>query len=153
VQAISRTHPLTGRVQYPLGDHPGRPVPAFLARLEHEHHISGEVGAVPGKDPGRADQHRGVQVMSAGVHRALDATRVLDAGQLADRQGVHVGSEQYRGAGTAAAQYRGHRAELSAQRDLQVQVAQGFQNLLLRTRQVESDLRMGMQVTPELDEV
>ena len=46
-----------------------------------------------GEIPGCAEQNRGVAVVAAGVHLARRLGGVRQAGDLLDRQGVHVGAD------------------------------------------------------------
>ena len=96
VDAVRRRHPAAGGVEDALVDHQAGAVPALLARLEHEDHVAGELLAVRAQHPGGADEHRGVQVVAAGVHDAVDAAAELQAGLLLHRQRVHVAAQQHR---------------------------------------------------------
>ncbi|OGH80136.1 MAG: hypothetical protein A3C10_03100 [Candidatus Magasanikbacteria bacterium RIFCSPHIGHO2_02_FULL_48_18] len=63
----------------------------FLGRLEHEPDVSGWPDQAAGNRAVGAEEPGRVEVVSAGVHDALDTTRVGQAGGLLDREGVHVG--------------------------------------------------------------
>ena len=52
VQPVRGRHPRPGRVQHPLGEHRGGAVVPLLARLEHEHHVAGQLVAVPAEQHG-----------------------------------------------------------------------------------------------------
>ena len=69
-------------------------VQAFLAGLEHEHDVAVQRIAVRAQQPSRAGQHRGVQIVAAGVHHAVDRAAVLDVSEFLHRQGVHVAAQQ-----------------------------------------------------------
>ena len=64
----------------------------LFCRLEDQRHL-------PGKPPGfgqilrRAQKHRHMPVMPAGMHLARYLAGIGRAGQLFDRQGVHVGTQ------------------------------------------------------------
>jgi hypothetical protein len=72
----------------------------FLGRLEEEHHGAGQLGAQLREDLCRAEQHRHVRVVPAGMHHARLDTLPHRAGRgtkgqgvtLLDRQTVHVGA-------------------------------------------------------------
>ena len=88
----------------------GRP---FLGGLEDEHEGARDVLAHSGEHRGHAVLHRGVDVMSAGVHHAdllsvvsgAHFRRERQIGVLGDGQGVHVGA------------HRHHRSRLPALQD------------------------------------
>ena len=65
-----------GHVEQALLEHEPGAVVALLAGLEHEQHPPGELVAAAGQQLGRADEHRRVGVVAAGVHRPVGrATR------------------------------------------------------------------------------
>ena len=76
----------------PLFDHRPGTVESFFAGLEHEPHGAREFVTAIGEDACRADEHRGVGVVSARVHRAADLARELEASIFRHRQRVHVGT-------------------------------------------------------------
>jgi hypothetical protein len=94
VQAVCGDDGLAGRGQHTFGDHRLGAARTLLARLEHEDDIAGQLVPYLGQQPGRADQDRDVQVVAAGVHGAGDLGRVLDLGELGDRQRVHVAAQE-----------------------------------------------------------
>jgi hypothetical protein len=141
VHAVRRDRRLPGRGQYPLVEHRFGPARALLARLEHEDDVTVELVARGAEQPRGAHQHRHVQVVPAGVHGSADLGGVLQAGELRDRQRVHVGAQQHGGRSRpAATDDRGDRAERRARRDLQRQARQRREQRLLGTRQVQADL-------------
>ncbi len=73
-------------------DHRLGPGAAFLSGLKDQHNSAVEVACF-GKIAGRAEQHRGVSVVPAGVHAAWNRRSVGQAGVLLDGQGVHVGPQ------------------------------------------------------------
>ena len=65
---------------------------AFFRRLEDQ--VEGAREPARGRQMlGRAQQHRGVAVVAAGVHAAGDRAGIRQAGVLLDGQGVHVGAQ------------------------------------------------------------
>jgi hypothetical protein len=68
---------------------------AFLARLEHEPHCSRQIRAPRVQQPRRADEHRGMRVVTAGVHTPLGIAREVEPGVLGHRQRVHIAPEQH----------------------------------------------------------
>jgi hypothetical protein len=147
-----------GRVQHALADHHVGAAVALFARLEHEDHVPGQLGLPGAEQPGRPGQHGRVQVVPAGVHHALEAGGVGQAGGLGDRQRVHVAPQQDRrprlvtpaGAGPGAAEHGRHRAELAPGADLQWQPGQGVQHLGLGQRQLQADLGLAVDGVPQL---
>ncbi len=84
----------------------------LFRRLEQEDHGARQIAPYAGEDLRHAHEHRGVRIVSAGVHDA-DVLAVVggargrcewQAGRLGDGQGVHVGAERDHWTGTAAAQ-------------------------------------------------
>ena len=59
-------------------------VEAFLARLEHEDDVAGQLLAAVGQETGGAGEHGGVQVVAAGVHGAVNPGGEPDAGAFLD---------------------------------------------------------------------
>lgn len=136
---------LTGRVQQTLLEHPGGAVVALLPRLEHEQHRAGELGPVCGEPLGGADQHRGVQVVAARVHRTRNRRGVVQTGLLGERQRVHICPEQHRRACRRTVENRDHRRQGAASYDPKLQALQRGDHLALRPRQVEPHLRMPVE--------
>ena len=79
-------------VHQPVLDHGGGARAALLGRLEDHHRVAGEVAGL-GEIARRAEQHRGVAVMAAGVHLAGDGRGIGQIGLFLDRQRVHVGAQ------------------------------------------------------------
>jgi hypothetical protein len=59
-------------------------VVTLLARLEHEQDPTLELASATVQDSGGADKHRGMGVMTASVHDAVDRARVLEPGVSSD---------------------------------------------------------------------
>ena len=79
----------------------------LLGRLKDQ--VDGAVEAAGlGQVPGRAEQHGGVAVMAAGVHRAGVDRRPGQAGCLLDRQGVHIGAQADRARPRSGADHADH---------------------------------------------
>ena len=90
-------------------DHHRRPTFRFLGRLENEGDDAVEI-RMPGQVARRAEQHRGVAVMAAGVHLSLMSRVVRKLVHLDQRQGIHVGAQAdhaLRGPGTQNADHPG----------------------------------------------
>ena len=79
-------------VHQPVLDHRGGARAALFGRLEDHDRIAGEIPGL-GEIARRAEQHRGVAVMAAGVHLAGRLGGVRQIGLLLDRQRVHVGAQ------------------------------------------------------------
>ena len=102
---------------------------------------------------GRADQHRGVRVVAAGVHRAFAARGEIDARVLRQRQRIHVAAEQHRRARLAAIEQRGDTAGGLVQRHVEGQPVERFEHVLASDRQVVADLRPLVQRAAQRDHV
>jgi hypothetical protein len=75
----------------PVLEHGQRAGAALLGRLENDHRRAGEIASL-GEIFGGAKQHRGVAVMTAGMHLARNGRLVGQAGFFFERQRVHVGA-------------------------------------------------------------
>ena len=82
-------------VEDALVEHLPGPVPALLARLEHEDDVAGQVGPVRVEEVGRADEAGDVEVVPARVHRTVRGGEV-EPGLLLDGQRIHVAAQQDR---------------------------------------------------------
>jgi hypothetical protein len=73
-------------------DHRGGAGATLLRRLKDDNRIAGKVPGF-GEIPGRAEQHRGMPVMAAGMHLARRPGGVRKFGRLLDRQRIHIGAK------------------------------------------------------------
>ena len=64
----------------------------FFGRLENQLYGAGEITGF-GKVFGRAEQHRGVAVMAAGMHFSVILGAMLGRAFFLDRQRIHVGAQ------------------------------------------------------------
>jgi hypothetical protein len=119
VQGVRRSRCGPGSVQQALTQHVRRSVVALLAGLEHEHDVPGEPVAMGGQQPRRPDQHRRVQVMTAGVHGVVDLGAEGQVHLLVHRQRIHVASQEDDRAGACTSQHRGHRGQRLARGHLE----------------------------------
>ena len=121
---------------------------AFLGRLEDEVHRAVEV-ARGGEILGGAQQHRGVTVMTAGVHAALVLAAVIEGVVFVHRQRIHVGAQPDR-LGIVADPDRAHDSGLAdAGGDLAAPLLQFLRHDLRRAHLLEAKLGMGMDVAPD----
>ena len=97
-------------VEQPLLHHDPATAEPLLAGLENEMHGAVEI-ARRGEIARRAEQHRGMPVMAAGMHLAVMRRAVRKLVHLLHRQAVHVGPEPDR-AQRVAAPYRADHARL-----------------------------------------
>ena len=79
-------------VHQPVLDHRRRACPALFGRLEDHDRVAGKVAGL-GEITGRAEQHRSMPVMTAGVHLAGRLGGVGQIGLFLDRQRIHVGAQ------------------------------------------------------------
>ena len=87
-------------IHHAIVDHRLSAGAAFLGRLEDDGHRAVEAPRL-GKIAGRAEQHRGMAVMTAGVHLAGHFRRPWLAGLFRYRQRIHVGPHADHLAGSA----------------------------------------------------
>ena len=76
-------------IHQPVIDHRHRARAALLGGLEDDDRVAGEVAGLR-EAPRRAEQHRGMPVMAAGVHLAGGLGAIGEVGLFLDRQRVHV---------------------------------------------------------------
>ena len=128
------------KVEQTLVEHEPGTVVALLARLEHEQHAPGDVGALGAQQLGGTDQHRGVRVVTAGMHAPIAARREVEPGVFCQRQGVHVAAQQHRRAGPAAFEQRGDPAGGLVERDVEGQSIERLEHVLTGHRQIVAEL-------------
>ena len=144
---------LERHVEQALLEHQACAVAAFLAGLEVEQDAAGEPGPPLDQQPRRAQQHRDVRVVAAGVHRPVDLRREVEVGRLEDRQRVHVGSEEDGRAGRAAVDQRGDGAEPPTEPRGEAQPLQLVDDERLGLGQIQADLGPPVESAPERDNV
>ena len=112
-------------------------------------HGAREVG-IGGQFLGRSEQHRGVTIVPAGMHLALDARGVRQARGLLDKQGVHVGPQADAAAPLPLAPQRADDTRLAeAAMDLDAEVRQEGGNQVARAGLLEGGLGMAVDVTAQ----
>ena len=79
-------------IHQPVVDHRLGAGTALLRRLKNHHCVAGEIAGL-GEIACRAEQHRGVTVMAAGMHLARRLGGVGQIGLFLDRQRIHVGAQ------------------------------------------------------------
>jgi hypothetical protein len=126
-------------------EHEAGAVMAFLSRLEHEGDGSGELGPPRRQGPGRADQHRGVGVVAAGMHHPRVARGEGEPRLFGHRERVHVAPQKDRAAiVAAAAQDCDDSAGRGTLAKLERKALQGVPYLLRRPAAFEAELGIGM---------
>jgi hypothetical protein len=84
------------------------------------------------KDPRRPDEHRGMSVVAARVHDAIDRARVVEPGVFSHRECVHIRPQQHGRTRTATLQHRSHRTEGITGPDGQIEAPERIEHPLLR---------------------
>ena len=140
-------------VEQALVEHEPGAVVALLAGLEHEQHPTGDLVAALAQQVGGARQHRGVGVVTAGVHAPLDVRGEVEPGVLGHRQGIHVAAQQHRRARLRPLEQRHDAARRLVGRDRQRQPLQRLQHPLTGDRQVVAQLGPLVQRAPQRDRV
>ena len=74
---------------------------------------------------------------------------LVEARGLIDGEGVHVAAQEHNGTGVRTAQHRDDGGRAGAGRDLQRQSLERGEDLLLRARQLEPQLGVGVQRAPQ----
>ena len=91
---VEREDPVEGKpLEHAVGDHRLGAGPSLFGRLEDQHHGAGEA-ARGGEIPRRAEEHRHVAVVAAGMHLPRHFRTPGRRSGLGDRQRVHVGAER-----------------------------------------------------------
>ena len=98
-------------------DHSLRAGAAFFGRLEDEVHDAVEA-AMQRQPAGAGQQHRGVSVVTAGMHAAFVLRGMIEGVVFLQGQGVHVGSQPDRPGRAATAQGADDAGAAHAGRDL-----------------------------------
>ena len=150
VQAVDR---LARKALEEAVPHHGERAAAPLFRgLEDEMERPAEI-RVLGEVPGRAEEHRRVPVMPAGVHLAGMDGGVGAARPLLERERVHIGAQADRAlAGKAAADRRDDAGAADALRHLDAPFAKLAADERGGAVLLHSELGMGMDVAPDLRE-
>jgi hypothetical protein len=134
-----------------VGDHALRAAAGagLLGRLEHEVHGAAEVARAR-ELLRRAQQHRGVAVVPAGMHHAVVHALPGPPRRFADRQRVHVGAQRHAARAAAHVQRAHHAVPAHAARDVPAPLLQPAGHELGRGRLLERELGVAVQVAPRL---
>ena len=128
-------------------EHRARAAQSFFGRLEDEVDRAVEVARL-GEIARRAEQHRGVPVMAAGMHHARPGRLVRHLVRLEDRQRVHVGAQPDRDRPIALAQHADHAGPADAAMHLDAERLELLRHDVGGAVLGEPDLRMRMEVAP-----
>ena len=80
----------TETLHHAVGDHLASTAAAFFGGLEDDSHGAAKIPRLA-QMACRAQEHRGVAVMPAGMHEALNLRGIGKSGRFDDRQRIHVG--------------------------------------------------------------
>lgn len=138
------------RLQHTGLKHRFRAREAFLVGLEDELHRALEFALMRLEQLCRTQQHRGMHIVSAGVHAAVFRTE-RQVGLLPHLERVHVGTQQDTAPHVFARELRDHAAAQLAR--LIAEQSQLFFDKLNRLRQVRADLRRAVDRSPVLDDL
>ncbi len=140
-------------VEQALLQHHPRAGIALFARLEHQQHRPRQLVDPIHEKPSRTEQHRDVRVVTAGVHRAVDLGREVEARVLVERQRVHVGSQHDRPTGPVGADERGDAGQDRADSRFEAEPPELLDDRLPRLRQMEPLLGMPVDPPPDRGDV
>ena len=79
-------------IHQPVLDHRGSSRAALFRGLKDHHRVAGKISRLR-EIAGRAEQHRGMAVVTAGMHQAFRLGGVGKIGLFLDRQRIHVGPQ------------------------------------------------------------
>ena len=136
-------------LQQPLIEHVLGAMVALLARLEHEQHTAGDLVPACRQDSGCRRQHRGVRVVTAGVHAAVALRREVEPGVLVERQRIHVAAQQHRRTGFAPGQQRSNARRRLVQGDVERQSVEGFEDEITGDREIIAQFGTLVERSPE----
>ena len=140
-------------LEQPLLEHEPRAVVALLARLEHQQDPARERVPPLREQARRAQEHRDVGVVAAGVHHARQLGREREPRVLGEGQGVHVGAEEDRGTRPRALDHRDHRRVVTPGRPSMPERPRATRGSRLRLRQLEAPFRAPVQPPADVDDV
>jgi glutamyl-tRNA synthetase len=140
-------------VEHTFVDHDLRPAKALFARLEHETDPPRYLAAIVGEDLGRAEQHCGVGIMSAGVRTVGMCRFECLFGVLWHRESIGIGTKQQGGARAGALEIGDHRCCGIAGRNVEPQAIEGTEDSLLGVGVVEPDLGVCVDVATHLGDL
>ena len=133
-------------LKQPLLHHMPRTDHGLLGGLEEEENIARDLLAALCQQLRRAEQHRRVDVVAAGVHDALVFRTVGRAGLLRDGQRVEIGAQTDRRAGPPAAQKRRRSGRKPQLHRLKSQRGQMPLHQLRRLKFAVRELRMAVNL-------
>src|SRR4029450_804120 len=120
---------------------------AFLSRLKDEMHGAVEIAALR-EIARRAEQHRRVPVMAAGMHAPLMLRAVREGVGCEDRQAIHIGAQPYRPWRVADPQPADHPGLADAAMHLDAELFQPLGDEIGGALFLEAELAMRMDVAP-----
>ena len=138
-------------VESALPDHERRPAllalrSALLGGLEEEDDRAGQARPQAREHLRRAEEHRGVGVVAAGVHHALRLAAEGQVVRLVDGKRVHVGAQRDDTAGAAAAEDPHDARPRHGVAHLEAEVAQPLGHEVARALLAVAELGVGVQV-------
>ena len=142
------------RVEHAGLDHVPGAVVALFAGLEHEDDVAAELVAMGAEQARRPHQHRNVQVVAAGMHGAVASPAKSSPVSSTTGSASMSARSSTAPARPSAPQHADDRRQArTAGRHLERQAVQSGEHLRLRARQLQTDLRIGVQGSPECDEI
>jgi hypothetical protein len=142
-------------VEQPVIDHAAGAGMTLLAGLKHEFDGAGKLVAVTVQEVHRLHQHRGMSIVTAGMHASGNLAGKAEPGLLRHRQRVHVAAQQNRAtalrAGSGAAQRHDEAGCRRPAADPDIETTQPVEHCLGRQRQIEAELRLGMDAPTQCD--
>ncbi len=149
VQAVDR---IAGEaLEQFVGEHGVGAAAAFLGRLEDQVDGAGEVAVLGEIAPGR-EQHRGMPVMTAGMHPARILRGIGQVRRLIERQAIHIGAQAHGPARPVAADHADHAGLADILGDLDTPLTQLVGDELGRTDLFEAEFGMLMDVAADRGE-
>ena len=135
-------------LKQPIFQHGERAAAAFFPRLEDEMDNAVEIAGLR-QVFGGPQQHGGMAIMPAGMHRPLHRAAIGDIIQFFHRQRIHIGAQPNGAIAGTIAEHANHARTAHAAMHLNPKRFQGGSHLLRRAEFRHAEFRMGMQVTPE----
>ena len=138
-------------IEHALFDHVLGTVKALFPWLEHEANLAGEFALVLAEQSGCTCQHGDVGVMATSVHRTIDLGLERRFVVLLERQGIHVAPQQHGRPRLASIEIGDHGCRRLSERDAEPKPCQRVEDPLLSSRELETQLRIGMDASAQFD--
>ena len=134
-------------VEEAVGDHRRTAAEPLFGRLKDQVHGAVEIAGL-GEIARRAEQHRRVPVMAAGMHPPVILRAIGEVGRFLDRQAIHVGAQPDRARRIAGAQPADDAGLADPAEHLAAEFGELLRDEIGGPLLLEAKLGMGVDVVP-----